>query len=253
MAKQIKFEEDPVATRLHTEGLGFIKESKDYRSAHARYRRAMNRLHTSHGAQKLDNKSLIMQSARIVRDDAFVHVREAVRPWNRDPADSLGQALEKLKLSKGVTEALKAEKAPLYSPDAWRYLRAEHGATLGLIARTATVAYVLGIELEVSPSPYYVDAYDDLHNGSNRYYETNDCMSAARQKVIEGTSGLVWSDRAWRSVIQAQKDARLAELEGRDNIDVIRDTAAAAEGSYVSRKTFLTDPETARESVFRRP
>lgn len=237
MARIEGFNEDETAKELHTQGLSLIKT--DIEGAHGLYNEALQRLSdVPHG---LDEPSLRMQAARILRDDGFLHVRQAVRTEADKPEAEIDEGLKKLLTSEAFTRGLKDRKAPRFSPDAWRFVRSEHGATVALIARLATVTFVLETELSQPPIRYYEAAHADLSLGSNRYYETSNAISAARQAILGGSSytASVWRDRAYKSSQRAKKE---------DPVN-----AKAAARTYNRRKKYLKSVRIARNSVRRDP
>lgn len=195
--------------------------------AHAHYGRALERLEENGELYTLEGQ---VQSARIIRDDGFTFVRAAVADVSLHEGDtpvvSLQTAEQLLQQSRVTTGVMVAGDPRDFNPQLQtpkdtikavrRELLAEHGATIGLLGRLATVRQVLNgedtrgdtdaaIQTTNIEQSHYGWAHNFLRSGNNGYYRVSNAMNAARQERINGhslhagvwlgraASGLVWT------------------------------------------------------------
>lgn len=236
MARLRQFAENPEAKLLHTQGLKLIK--RDIDGAHELYGQAQELLQHDSG---LDEFSTMMQLARVIRDDGFLHVRQAAKPETGDRVSEIRFGAAKLYISREFTQKLKDRKLGVYEPEAWRFLRSEHGATVGLIGRLATVALVAQEDFDLQGWGFYEEAHRDLTKGSNRYYETSNAINAARHSLIIGRhyTKSVWQNRAYEAAVNAAKEDPANE--------------SAAMKTYLQRKKYLKSQKVAVKSVLKNP
>lgn len=237
MRKVMEFAKDPAAEQLHARGLEQAVKQKRYGRAHDSYSQALELL--ASGETEIDEISILMQSARLLRDDGFVYTRQSVWKNRASAATMLELALGRFDESLKILSGLKGLGPTRYASEAWRFVRSERGATQGLVGRTATVAFIKVIESPVPPLAYYEAAAADLGKGSNRYYDTSNSLHAATQLAIEGRSYGEWLSRARRS-------AYLAETSDPENYE-------AAMRDVQRRTAFLRSPADARRSVYVAP
>ncbi len=249
---------NPEAQRLHDEGLQ-AELSGNFALAHSSFYEALNLLDDDPATF-----DVAVQTARVMRDNGFTYVRASIAA--NDP-EKLDQARTTLERSGDLTEELVGgvrvldfELAPPHgTPKQARHeARAEHGATIGLLGRLATVREVmLGIdtrvnivdeakaklakELRLGEQQHYGNAHDHLVMGNNGYYRVSNAMSAARQERLNGRlpQMAVWLGRATRS---------LAWTAVHD-----RSHLAGAVKTYVGRMPYLRSYEAARQSVLVKP
>lgn len=205
---------NPEARRLHETGLK-AELMGDYNEAHESFEAAQQII--AGLPQTIDTA---VQSARIGRDAGFTYVRAAIA--NNDSSI--------LELAQGAIKTSLEATAPLASGAAFignaqpeansrifhREFLAEHGATVSLLGRIATVREVmLGVDTRGNSEaarearngeqqPYSL-AHDLLVMGNNGYYRVSNAMVAARQERINGrlpqvarwlgraASGLAWT------------------------------------------------------------
>ncbi len=197
------------AQQLHEAGLQ-AELAGDYGHAHESFDVAQQVL--AGVPQTLDT---IVQTARIVRDDGFTYVRTALTESNPSILD---QAQATISRSVEATAPLVSGTAfvgtslsqPHETPKkARREFLAEHGATVSLLGRIATIKEVMtGVDTRgnsevalnarnVEQQPYGL-AHDILRRGNNGYYRVSNAMVGARQERLNGrlTHMGVWLGRA---------------------------------------------------------
>lgn len=145
-----------------------------------------------------------LQLAKIYRDQGFNHVR-------RSMADS---DLSELQVGKKIIEQsgaktfihifeINTRKLGLNNHQQ-RELLAEHGATIGLLARIATLETVIFEQADElnRPEKIYQTAHRFLKLGNNGYYRTSNTLAAARQERINGhyPATLKWLGRTASSL-----------------------------------------------------
>ena len=199
------FIEDPLARYFHEEGLK-AELSGDYISARNSFYQ---------GIMELYNRPLSaarqVQLASILRDDGFTSLRQSI--FESEP-EKLAEAEEILNRSKALTgrlvrwsriiSSIPGLPIELTSPELCE-LGSEHGATISLLGRLATVNHVQFGRNDVDPTSMYEEAHDYLRSGSNGYYRVSNAMVAARWERIQNnlpevfrwlgrsTSGLAWT------------------------------------------------------------
>ena len=200
---------NPEAQRLHEAGLQ-AELNGDYAQAHDAFNDAQQIL-----AGVSPTLDTIVQSAHINRDNGFTYVRAAIADSNPTIFD---QALATISHSVEATAPLVSNIDLLQShvsPKKTRTeLLAEHGATVSLLGRAATVKEVmLGIDTrgddeaahnarDVYQQPYS-QAHDILRSGNNGYYLVSNAMVAARQELLNSRllQMSVWLGRAATGVV----------------------------------------------------
>jgi len=200
---------NPEAQTFHEAGLR-SELNGNYAQAHASFDTAQ--LILAGLPQSLD---VVVQSARITRDDGFTHVRNALTESNPSMLD---QAQATISHSVETTAPLvsgtlflhtEASSSITTPKNARREFLAEHGATVSLLGRIATVKEVmLGIDTRgdtetarharnIEQQPYGL-AHDILRKGNNGYYRVSNAMLGARQERLNGRlpDMVVWLGRA---------------------------------------------------------
>jgi hypothetical protein len=195
---------NPEAQQLHEAGLE-AELGGYYTQAHEQFDAARQVL--AELPQTLDS---IVQSARITRDSGFTYVRTAIyenKPFVLERARiTIKRSVERTAPLISETEQIQPNSI---SKDAKREFLAEHGATVSLLGRIATVKEVmLGNDTrddseaaryarDVEQEPYGL-AHDILRHGNNGYYRVSNAMVGARQERINGRlpQMSVWLGRA---------------------------------------------------------
>lgn len=209
----------------------------------------------------------VIQVARITRDQGFTYVREAIAERH---SAYLEEARQTLLLATNLTEPLVAGKSDqLYfmptesslgeaDEPVKKKLRgeiyAEHGSTLALLGRTATVRAVMldidsrgdGVvareERKEKQKWYGRDfAHGYLKNGNNGYYLVSNAMNGARQEIINGQRM-----RAGKWVVRAA-----ASLAWTTQYD--RRNWLAARNTFLNRLPYLRSYDAAKASVLVKP
>lgn len=236
MARIDTFKINEAARSLHQQGLDTAKQ--DPEAAREIYENAIQRLRTPLHNKLIDWPSTIFQWSRIRRDIAFTFVREAI---DKTEPGLLEPAYEEARQSHITTSNLLDKGRQEYSPEAWRMLLAEHGATEGVRGRIVTVAGVMGYSRLPNTFDYYTSAHGYLFNGSNPYYLGSNAINAARHERIDGheaKTGL-WVCRSVAAVVRAR---RTSERMYEDT----KNTVGVRLGSLASKSA-------ARQSVLERP
>jgi hypothetical protein len=205
MPKQL-FAEQPEAAELHEKGLALAAHHGAYEDADAAFSEALDIL--SRPDAGFTNLELTLQTARIHRDHAFTHLRSALsmEAGRGEQHNGLDAATSGLTASMEMTDDLLAQADRSFNSKRLAVFRSEHGATLSLVGRLTTATIVLGLG-DVDPHTHishYSQAAAYLHEGSNRYYEASNAMTAARALTIEQRPGVsVWLGVAVRSTMRA--------------------------------------------------
>ena len=135
----------PEAAALHQRGLDKAVEAGDYAGAHTDFDSSLDIL--AHVEQSADVE---LQTARIIRDDGFTHVREVLRTdhdlWS---LDTYRAASVKLHSSLNVTADLLEQDYE--NPKRLKELMSEHGATLGCLGRMVVAMQVKDSKLPFRP------------------------------------------------------------------------------------------------------
>jgi hypothetical protein len=188
-----------------------------------------------------------VQSSRIARDIGFTHVRAAAAEGDHALLDlawaGLRESVENTAAMVGGTMFLDTPSIPgKATRRVRREVYAEHGATLSLLGRFATVrAIMLGEDAEEASADRYEMAHAILRKGSNGYYRVSNAMVAARQERLSGSL------------------PRTARWLGRAGIGLLwtavrdPDTMGAAIRTAGSRLLHLRSQQAATESVLRKP
>lgn len=194
------FEINSEAQQLHEYGLR-TELSGGYTQAHESFAAAQQVL-----AGLPESVDVSVQWGRILRDDGFTYVRSAIQTPDIADLDKADEVIEEAS-GKTFLQILKAgNTSPSPEPPLrlnrlqWRELLAEHGATISLLGRIATVKEVLfGQRDENNPQETtYETAHHFLKQGNNGYYRVSNTMVAARQERINGNMPKVvgWLGRA---------------------------------------------------------
>ena len=182
------FPENPEARELHTLGIELATGRSDFNAAHRVYGRALDVLQASVSQSPGQQEALasMLQESRIIRDDSFVYVRQAIA--SSEP-ELLTTACDGLLKAQDITHSIIAEEESVLAEPNMKFLASEHGATLALLGRTATVLTVMtGNEqpFDRTANDLYVYAAKYLLEGSNRYYDTSNSINAARSARYNG-------------------------------------------------------------------
>lgn len=235
--------ESPGARQLHQTGLEFEKDG-EHDNAHESFAAAVDIL--TGLPETLDTN---VQWARILRDDGFTYVRSAIK--NEDEIDLyrarnvLSDACRKtfLEILKAGNTSPGPEIPLLVSKEQKRELNAEHGVTLSLIGRLATVKEIMTGKKDKDdpPARTYGVAHNFLTDGNNGYYRVSNALVAARQERInQNTSGMaVWESQvaiglAWTALRDPGNLIRSIETIGNRELD-LRSYSAA-------KKSVITKP-----------
>lgn len=182
------FEINPEAQQLHEIGLR-AELSGDYSQAHESFDAAQHVLEEL--PESVDTQ---IQTARILRDKGFTLVRSSIQVPDIVELDKADDVIEEAS-GKTFLQILKAgNTSPGPEPPLrlnrlqWRELLAEHGATISLLGRIATVKEVTFGQRDDNnpPETTYETAHDFLKKGNNGYYRVSNTMVAARQERIKG-------------------------------------------------------------------
>ncbi|MBX4199286.1 hypothetical protein KW789_00105 [Candidatus Saccharibacteria bacterium] len=235
------FTENARARDLHSLGLEAALGRKDYATAYQLFDEATRALGVPLSQSLHSESSLKLQGARIIRDKGFTSLREAL--YGQDYG-RLEEAHHSLVDSETMSAQMVQRGNETYSPEAWRFLISEHGATLGLLGRLATVCEVVQVPIEdvYEAEDYYDTAHKVfLSEGVNKYYQTSNAINAARHERINGrlTAAGIWMGRAALSVRQAKK-------HDPSNYEQARKT-------YTQRRAYLKSKRTAAASVLTKP
>jgi hypothetical protein len=200
-----EFVTNPEAQQLHTDGLAIVVQPGAYsaqlREGEAKLSEALDIL--TPATTEIDEESRLMQKLRIGRDLGFTGVRRSVRIQSRFmQRDLMKQSFRTLLNSRDSAQYLKTLGRPHYSKDAWRFLKAESGASIGLIGRWVTVENVLTGSRLADAEVIYKEAHKDLVKGSNLYYLVSNAMKAARNARIDSHSieASQWLSRAHKAI-----------------------------------------------------
>jgi hypothetical protein len=200
-----EFVTNPEAQQLHTDGLAIVVQPGAYsaqlREGEAKLSEALDIL--TPATTEIDEESRLMQKLRIGRDLGFTGVRRSVRIQSRFmQRDLMKQSFRTLLNSRDSAQYLKILGRPHYSKDAWRFLKAESGASIGLIGRWVTVENVLTGSRLADAEVIYKEAHKDLVKGSNLYYLVSNAMKAARNARIDSHSieASQWLSRAHKAI-----------------------------------------------------
>jgi hypothetical protein len=247
--------ENPEAARFHGLGLQAQLEG-DYDEAHENLSEAASILG--------DTTSLAgqVQRARIRRDVGFTYVRQAV---DDDSSKLVVAAEAMLDISLGDTKAaMLGEKfreltgtereGSTLAREIRREVLAEHGATLGLLGRTATVrAVLLGVDTRgngdearqarTEEQKWYGRDYAHglLKQGNNGYYWVSNAMNGARKEIINGQQL-----RAGKWMVRATEGLAWTARHDRRNL-------AAAQKTFLGRLPYLRSYDAAKDSVLVKP
>ena len=237
----VSFTENSRAADLHRLGLEAALERKDYLAAHNLFDEALRSLSVPLSRQLYKDSSLTLQRAKIIRDKGFTSIREGLHTGDYGHLDDAHHSLIS---SERMSAQLVHREQHIYSADAWKFLLSEHGATLGLLGRLATVCEVVQVPIHdiYEAEEYYDTAHQNfLSEGVNKYYQTSNAINAARHERLEGrlnTTG-IWLGRAALSVRQAKK-------HDPSNYEPARKT-------YRQRRAYLKTKKTAARSVLVKP
>jgi hypothetical protein len=225
----------PIANHLHNTGLVYSLNG-DNESARESYFAAI----AEYGEE--DTPRNLVQLARILRDLGFTYVRDAIR---ENPVKNLGIARVTLKDSIDLFDDVYACEE--LDGEAYRYLLSEHGATVGLLARTATVEGLLTPDSDQSRQAdrhaidEYVTAGDFLSESDNSYYRTSNLVNAARHEAAYNRPilGLNWFSRS----------------VGVAALSLVQDAGNAANNArtVADKARVMLRPSAARRSVLARP
>lgn len=207
--------EQPDAGKLHMAGLEAARAGQ-FGEAHEQFDQAQTRL-----AQEPETVNRLVQSARIERDRGFTYVREAAarresailelgRTTLNRSLDATAPFLSTLRypLPLGADALGREARVHQTTKRSRREIFAEHGATLALLGRLATVNMVIQDISATEETPAAITnadeqqayglAHDLLRIGTNGYYRVNNAMNAARQEWLNGRvlHAGVWVARA---------------------------------------------------------
>lgn len=185
-----------------------LAKNKEYTEAIAKYNEALEAVPTGS-----------IDDARIRRDLGFTYALQSLDTLKHKdtshgiaPGSLFGDAQAMLASSLAITENLLAP--PCYDI---QHFYAEHGATLSLMGRLATIASLNIPNTDTKdalPVNYYYNAHDFLKVGDNMYYFVSNALVAARSDRIRGnlTASLGWVGKAViglaRSVLEDRANAK---------------------------------------------
>ena len=179
---------NPAAEQAHILGLE-AKFAGDYAAAHEHFRQ---------GSQALEAEPqslwVAVQTARIMRDDAWTFLREALAAHNQQRDWRTRLAASDIGLNVSASIFMATELAGVPEEHSAEF-STEQGATLGLLGRLATAAAILGDPDAVHDgTTQYRLARAYLRQGSNGYYRTSNAINALRHNRLYGTAGAMFSD-----------------------------------------------------------
>lgn len=197
------------ANRLHGLGIDAATQQHDYALAHKLYGQALNEIDEVVTANqenprwdRFDPNAALVQRARIQRDAALAHLRQARgESGQQEKAGYFTKAKELLVISENCLWSL-TDGGHAYQDN--QEVLGEYGASVNAHARLTTIDRILH-QYEEGPSEAgaaYPDRYEAAHTilrrGSNKYYLVNNAMIGARDKLIFGTKRDVmkWLGRA---------------------------------------------------------
>lgn len=172
---------------------------------------------TAVNSRSMAGPDQFVQQARIVRDWGFTEARAELAEWRRTGSTQvdytpLTSARSRLTVSEATTSLLLEDHATL-SPRLTRELYAEHGATVGVLARLATTAQVMCTgddavddarvdAIDAQARRQYREAHAMLLRGSNGYYRTSNALASARHEAMNRRrrNAAQWHGRALAGV-----------------------------------------------------
>ncbi|HVV25902.1 MAG TPA: hypothetical protein VHC21_02630 [Candidatus Saccharimonadales bacterium] len=247
--------EDPEAARLHAVGLQ-AQLAGDHDQALATLNTAAAILE---GRSSLSRQ---VQLARIARDTGFTYVRQAVS--SEVPAlldDSEGMLGYSQRLTEAAMEGNEficltdaAAGGSIMAREMRREVLAEHGATLSLLGRSATVRAVL-LDVDTrgrgetarhkrTEEQRWYDrnyAHGYLKEGNNGYYLVSNAVHGARQEILNGQRL-----RAGKWLVRAVEGLAWTTKNDRRNL-------APAQKTFADRLPSLRSYEAAKASVLAKP
>lgn len=240
------------AKKYHDAGLE-AERSKDFIDAYANFDNADRVLNDeSKTVRTVDTQ---VQLARIGRDRGFTWIRSAIElsrvPKTEEHDETyliddmmvsmLSEADMHLTKSKESTANLISDNSSR-SQEVKADLFAEHGATLGLLGRLATIMSVLPSDYaSYSTSNHYQEAHDFLKQGNNGYYLVSNAMNAARHSRINSN---ISESLGW--LVKADQGLLWTAAHDRSNLKAATLTAG-------SRTLDLLTRSRAEDSVFTKP
>lgn len=195
---------DVGAAELHADGLDFGVDQALYPEAHNAFDAALNRLNI---LPQTDD--VLLQSARIIRDDGFTYVREGcVQSDDEESRDLFERAEDRMLQSHDMTWELLSDLKPKTARE--RQLFSEHGATLGTLGRMIVARQVLFGDhnsdskvtvADLRTEQHYFgkkEAHHFLRQGNNMYYLVSNAMHGAQAERLNGKIAHVapWLGRA---------------------------------------------------------
>ena len=238
------FAVNPEADKLQSEGLK-AQQKNNFTDSIDLYNGALLIL-----ADETDSVEIEVQRARILRDKGFTYGRKGIEENDIDDLgnarSSIGQSLDKtsMLISRTVTPILDCEEHLDLDHGQYRELLAEHGATLSILGRIATIAQVDFDEID--PEEHSIKIYRQAHKylskGSNGYYRVSNAMVAARQERIDGNR---FEAAKW---LVGKAAVGFAWTLTHDKRNIKR-----AFGTICKRTTNLRSRRVAEESVYNKP
>jgi hypothetical protein len=221
----------------------------DQMTAHQAYAEALEHI------PRDDTADRAAQRGSVLRNDGFAYTRAAIETDNPETAvANFGRANNRLRKALGETAMfVSGERLPNYRQEGshatWKQQRrelfSEHAATLGLLARTATVEEVViqSTNTTEQERAKYGHAHDFARLGTNGYLRVSNAMNGARDERIQGSSRIphtaVWLARAAFGIAWSVKNDRSNLMN--------------AAKTFVRRLPDVLTPGTARQSVCTRP
>lgn len=189
-----------------------------------------------------DTPRNLVQIARVLRDLGFTYVRDAIQ---ENPVINLGIA--RATLEESIALFSDAHTREDYDREAYKYLLAEHGASIGLLARMATVSGLLATDLDHARAAdrqaigEYARAAEVLRQSDNSYYRTSNLVNAARHETAfdRPILGLTWFSRS----------------VGATAVSLVQDAGNTLNGArtVADKAKVMLRPSAARRSVLTRP
>lgn len=191
---------------LHEEGLRLATRERNYAGAHDVFKAAIEQVKNEARAADQPVSVAQLQIGRLLRDDGFTHVREALAARDESSDAQLVRAVNTLGTSRMLMDIVLRRGG--LSEEAIAFAEGECGASKGAVARYATAAFVLGLRPGAGEtnSEYYPPSHVKLTRGNNAYYLVSNAACAARQAVLDNDSRMksIWIGRAVRGVVWAQ-------------------------------------------------
>jgi hypothetical protein len=198
------------------------------------------------GNGQLNPESQMIHFARVARDYNFTYAREAREIFcnggvDKKPLHYLKRSWAGFEQSLAVTQELfeGAEERGFNDSEDEAYLYAEHGMTIGAMARVAALGSIMGFNSN-NPEEYFISADLNLHRGSNIYYLVSNASRWAAWSIADKKPDI------------AGKAAGIAEW-ALHNASKDNPNYAAALAAFDKARVSFVSPSAARQYILDRP